>query len=145
MTTQSAFAPWPTNRPEFLAFAPMVYVAWSDCVLTPDEFKTLAELLSAPDWIDDEGRTLLHTWLDADLPPTPDALNSLRDLVRRWWPDDRELLPATLAGLGLELVRGSGLTGGPWSDDDAPGLLSEAEHRLGVSGPEAIRLLLGSR
>jgi hypothetical protein len=122
----------------------MVCVAWSEGFLTPEASRTLTGLLETQSWLDDESRELICAWLDPDIPPTPDAIASLRGFILEMWPDDR-LVPKTLAGLGLELVRASGLIGGPWSDDDAPGRLSEAEAELGVQAPEAISGLLGAR
>lgn len=145
MTITQPFPAWPQDRPDLLAFAPMVCVAWSDGVLTPDEFRLLANLLATQTWVDEAGRALLHSWLDPEIPPTPDALNALRNLIRAAWPDDRTLRHPTLAGLGMEMIRASGLTDGPWTDDDDPGRLREAEAALGTYGPEAIRVLLGAK
>jgi acyl-CoA oxidase len=145
MTIKRTVPAWPRDRPELLAFAPIICVAWSDGVLTPDEFGTLARLLERQAWVEEQDRSLIHTWLDPQLPPSPEGLNALRSLIREFWPEDRPLLPTTLAGLGLELVRASGLTAGPWSNDEAPGQLSEAEAALGISGSEAVRVLLGAK
>ena len=133
---------WPAHRPDLLAFLPMIQVAWSDGVLTPDELVALCEGLEEQDWLDPEGRQILRSWLRPDSPPTPTAVVELREIVRSWWPEDRRV-PDSLAGLGLELIRGAGLTAGPWSRDRAPEALARAEERLGIPGPEAVRELLG--
>jgi acyl-CoA oxidase len=121
----------------------MVYIAWSDGALTATELEALGAILENQSWLDDEGRTILRSWLRADSPPSPSQLNGLRDRMRGLWPEDRHVVPPTLAGLGLELIRACGLTVGPWSEDGAPERLAEAERLLGVNGPDAVRTILG--
>ena len=133
---------WPSHRLDLLAFLPMIQMVWSDGVLTPDELLVLCEGLEDQEWLDTEGREILRSWLRPDSPPTPTAVVELREIVRSWWPEDRRV-PDSLAGLGLELIRGAGLTAGPWSEDRAPEALARAEERLGIPGPEAVRELLG--
>ncbi len=133
---------WPVDRPDLLAFLPMIQVAWNDGVLTPQEMDALCEGLEGQEWLDPEGREILKSWLRPEAPPTPTSVAELREIVRSWWPEDRTV-PESLTGLGLELIRGAGLTTGPWSQDGAPEALALAEERLGVSGPDAVRELLG--
>ncbi len=135
-------ASWPADRPDLLAFLPMIQVAWSDGVLTPLEMEALCEALEGQEWLDAPAREILRTWLRPQSPPTPTAVAELREIIRSWWPEDRRA-PQSLSGLGLELIRGAGLTTGPWGHDGAPEALALAEKRLGVHGPEAVRELLG--
>ena len=123
----------------------MIYIAWSDGVLSPTELDGLRRLLESQTWLDDESRVRIRSWLRADAPPSLSQLNELRDHIRSRWPEDREVIPPSLAGLGLELIRASGLTVGPWSEDGAPEQLAEAGKALGVHGPDAVRAILGER
>ena len=133
---------WPADRLDLLAFLPMIQVAWSDGVLTPQEMDALCDGLAGQDWLDPEGREILRGWLRPESPPTPAAVAELRDIIRSWWPEDRTV-PDSLTGLGLELIRAAGLTAGPWGQDGAPQALALAEGRLGIPGPEVVRNLLG--
>ena len=98
---------WPSHRLDLLAFLPMIQVAWSDGVMTPDELLALCEGLEDQEWLDPESLAILRSWLRPDYPPTPTAVVELREIVRSWWPEDRRV-PNSLAGLGLELIRGRG-------------------------------------
>ena len=133
---------WPVARPDLLAFLPMIQMAWSDGVLTPSEMEALCQGLEDQEWLDDEGREILRSWLRPESPPTPASVADLREIARSWWPEDRSV-PKSLTGLGLELIRGAGLTTGPWSQDGGPDALARAEVRLGIPGPEAVLELLG--
>lgn len=133
---------WPAHRLDLLAFLPILHVVWNDGVLTPDELSALCDAVEEQTWLDDEGRALLKGWLRPENPPSPAALAELVEVARSWWPDDHEV-PDTLAGLGLELIRGAGLTAGPWSLDGGPASLARVEERLGVVGREAVAELLG--
>jgi len=120
----------------------MIQVAWSDGVLIPEEMEALCEGLEGQHWLDAQGREILRSWLRPESPPTPLAVAELVEVIRSWWPEDRTV-PDSLTGLGLELMRGAGLTAGPWEQDGAPEALAAAEERLGVPGPEVVRALLG--
>src|SRR5687767_3179182 len=74
---------WPLEHPELLPFLPLVYVAWSDEVLSPDELAGIVERVAHHDWLDDEARALLRRWLDPDAPPSATSLEALRTRIRR--------------------------------------------------------------
>ena len=133
---------WPADRLDLLAFLPMIQVAWNDGVLSSQEMEALCEGLEGQEWLDPPGREILRNWLRHESPPTPASVAELREIIRSWWPEDRTV-PESLTGLGLELIRGAGLTAGPWSQDGAPEALALAEKRLGVPGREVVRELLG--
>jgi acyl-CoA oxidase len=143
-TPQPPKAPsaWPVDRLDLLAFLPMIQVAWSDGVLTSSEMAALCEELEEQGWLDPRGREFLRSWLRPESPPPRASVAELREIVRNRWPEDRNV-PESLTSLGLDLIRGAGLTAGPWSQDGAPAALARAEERLGVPGPEAVYKLLG--
>ena len=133
---------WPDERSDLLAFLPMIHFVWHDGVLTPEELDAFRGVVESQEWLDEDGRNILRSWLRPDDPPASASVADLRRRVREVWPADRDP-PETLTGLGLELIRISGLTSGPWSLAGAPEALARVEERLGVIGHEAVRELLG--
>ena len=133
---------WPDERSDLLAFLPMIHFVWHDGVLTPAELDAFRGVVESQEWLDEDGRNILRSWLRPDDPPASASVADLRLRVRDIWPADGEP-PDTLSGLGLELIRSSGLTSGPWSLAGAPEALARVEERLGVIGHEAVRELLG--
>lgn len=133
---------WPDERSDLLAFLPMIHFVWHDGVLTPEELDAFRGVVESQEWLDEDGRNILRSWLRPNDPPASASVADLRRRVRDAWPADREP-PETLTGLGLELIRISGLTSGPWSLAGAPEALARVEERLGVIGHEAVREFLG--
>ena len=134
--------PWPSSRPDLLAFLPMLHVVWNDGVLSTGELEPFCRAIEEQEWLDDEGRGLLRAWLRPHAPPTPAAVASLSEIARSGWPHDREP-PESLVALGLDLIRGAGLIAGPWAHDGAVEGLSRLEEHLGIIGQEAVREILG--
>ena len=120
----------------------MIHFVWHDGVLTSRELDAFCGVVESQEWLDEDGRNILRSWLRPEAPPASAAVADLRRRLRDLWPGDREP-PETLAGLGLELIRSAGLTSGPWSLDGAPEALARVEEQLGVIGHEAVRELLG--
>ena len=133
---------WPDERSDLLAFLPMIHFVWHDGVLTPEELDAFRGVVESQEWLDEDGRNILRSWLRPNDPPASASVADLRRRVREVWPADRDP-PETLTGLGLELIRISGLTSGPWSLAGAPEALARVEERLGVIGHEAVREFLG--
>ena len=133
---------WPDERSDLLAFLPMIHFVWHDGVLTPEELDAFRGVVESQEWLDEDGRNILRSWLRPNDPPASASVADLRRRVRDAWPADRGP-PETLTGLGLELIRISGLTSGPWSLAGAPEALARVEERLGVIGHEAVREFLG--
>jgi len=111
MKTRDAHPPLPDR---ILPVLPMIYAVWADGMLTDAELRRIrAELRERPG-IDPETCEALDRWLDPEHPPSPSALEGIRDRIRDWegplWtsPEGRELLTAgeELMGiLGEEAVR----------------------------------------
>ncbi|MEX0892124.1 MAG: acyl-CoA dehydrogenase [Gemmatimonadota bacterium] len=135
---------WPDDPPDLLALLPVVYVAWSDGLLSAAELDAIRQQVDALPWPDPAVCAQLLSWLDPAHPPGPAALEELRERVRK--------LPAgsaadrSLAELGLELARhaGADVSDGPWSASGARAALDAIEASLGVVGQEAVRGLVGA-
>lgn len=65
-------------------FLPLVYVAWSDGELAPDEITGICELVAGYPGIDEDCQVALQRWLDPDDPPSPQELEALRLQIVKW-------------------------------------------------------------
>jgi acyl-CoA oxidase len=121
-------------------FAPLIYLAWADGVLTGAEIARIRRHIEATPWLDAEARTALDGWLNPARPPSPLALArllaQLRDAARHLSPEQR----VSLATLGSSLARDSDLGVAP---GDVERALQELEASLGVAGGERMRALVG--
>ena len=134
--------PWPAEDRPLLAFLPMIYVAWADGELTPDEIERIQGSIDAGVPLDERSRERLSRWLDPDHPPPPEELNAMLRLIRRAGADLAEDQRLGLAGLGRRLAESSAVAGDGELPDDVCAALESLEQALGVVGEEAARELL---
>ncbi len=121
-----------------VAFYPLLYVAWADGDLSPEEIREICSRVSASDALERGCRDYLGGWLDPDHPPTARDLRALLTAIRRGaggLSRDRKL---SLTRLGVELARVDGVDV-PASEIQA---LEEIEQALGIAGEEVSRSLL---
>ena len=124
--------------PRLAAFYPLLYVAWADGDLSPEETREICARVSASDTLERGCRDHLGGWLDPDDPPTARDLRALLTAIRRGAGSlsrDRKL---SLARLGVELARIDGIDV-PESEVRA---LEDIEGALGIAGEEVSRTLL---
>ena len=86
------------------AVIPLLYVAWSDSLLTESEVTNIRERLLALDGMDEPSRTGIASWLDPASPPSAVELGKLLELIRRMAPSLSRKERRTLASLGLEIA-----------------------------------------
>jgi len=126
----------PDVPPGLAATLPLLYVAWSDGLLTSDEIAAVRARVADAPWLTDDDRVALARWLDPDAPPSATEyfgwVRTLRDAAARM-PADRR---AGLADLGVALA-------GDDATDEQRRALAEIEDALGVAGPEIVRALGG--
>ena len=127
------------SDPAYLPYLPLLYVAWADGELAPDEVSRVRRLAAeehAPG-IDDE--PVLASWLDPASPPTAtDLLRLLRrigEVAHRVPPEARR----SLADLGVALARVQAAEGARGSVALAVG---ELERALELDGSDVVRGLL---
>lgn len=65
-------------------FLPLIYVAWSDGELTPDEIKGICSVVALYPGIDLDCQVALRHWLDPEDPPSPFELELLRQRISDW-------------------------------------------------------------
>ncbi len=103
--TQTRSLPECWQHPALLSLLPLLYVAWADGDLTPEEIaqiRTRSERLSH---LDDECRAVVADWLSPDHPPTPQALHTLLAAIRNQAATIPEPHKLALVDLGLQLAR----------------------------------------
>ncbi len=130
--------PSPLDDPRLLPFLPMVYVAWADGDLTPEEIGGICAKVRTQSGIDCECQDLLSDWLDPEAPPSPRDLQRILARIRRGAEDlplDRR---QSLTDLGMELLGEAGDTT-PTVERQA---LEEIEKALGIPPAEAARAIL---
>jgi len=132
---------WPEGPSELTPYLPLVYVAWADGHLDPDEIATLRDKVAGLGELSEPSRARLNAWMDTADPPSASELNELRTRMRSLVPHAQGE-PVSLADFGLELIQAAG-------DADAPAgtraTLSELEALLGVHGGEALQALQAPR
>ena len=62
-------------------FLPLIYLVWSDDLLTADEFKILSNFIQNQDWLSKDEKSSLESQLDLSLPPSRSELNTWRKEV----------------------------------------------------------------
>ncbi len=123
------------DNPGMLPFLPMLYVAWSDGDLSPDEMGEICRR------VDGDCRQLLGVWLDPGRPPSPLDLQRMLTTVRRQAEALPDVEKLSLTGLGLALAQ----AGDHHVSDEERQALVEIETVLGITGSEAARQMLATR
>ena len=126
------------ESPGLLIFLPMLYVAWSDSVLSDEEVSAIRQKVLKQDWLSESERLFVSSRLQPDQPPSPNQLNQWLSVIKRASP----LIPAdskqSLASLGLEITRLADQSKEGWQSDSAQLALVQIEEALGVITTEAL-------
>ena len=117
----------------------MLYVAWADGDLEPEEIRSICSKLTEAQG-ESTCRDLLGKWLDPDAPPSATSLLRLLRTIRRGASSLSTAEKQSLTELGIELAR----AGGQEVSQPERLALEEIEAALGIAGSEASRLLLVS-
>lgn len=145
MTASAVSDPYPlADAPsDVLAVLPLLYVAWADGILTPSEIKEIQEAIRQQDWMNEEHREQVCSWLDPSDPPTATEYFRWRRAIKKAAEQIPNANERPLAELGLEMARlaGNGIADRP----EVRRALSDLESALGIVGQEAVRELLVDR
>lgn len=128
---QSAFV---KENPNLYVFLPVLYIVWSDAVLTPTEIKSLQQLIEDQAWLKSEEKKFLLSFLNPSSPPGAEQ-------IKNWLAEIRkvELLPEkkeSLIDIGIKLAKLHG-NGRTESLLKQPGL-ERLENSLGGISREAV-------
>ncbi|MDA8019852.1 MAG: acyl-CoA dehydrogenase family protein [Thermoanaerobaculia bacterium] len=126
------------DDPQLLPFLPMLYVAWADGELDPEEIRAICGELGGG------CAERLGPWVDPDQPPSERELGRMLRLLRREASSIETSEKLDLIGLGRRLAQAHREDHRPVSaaEQDALELLAE---QLGIAGTEAARQLFASR
>ncbi len=125
----------PTD-PAALAFLPLIYVAWADGDLSPEELNRIGSLISDAPSIRPDTRKVLRAWLDPEKPPSPRALAALLDYLRGRAGEVDGERRRSLAELGAAMGEAS---------EETRTALRAVEEALGLVGVEAARGLFAEQ
>jgi acyl-CoA oxidase len=92
--------------PQLRPFLPLLWVAWSDGDLEPDELRALAAHVDSMPWLRPAARAALSAWLDPQAPPSSSELHTLLETIERvaatLAPDRRRDLATLAASLATD-------------------------------------------
>ncbi len=140
---------WSSFREEeisLLPILPMVYIAWSDGVLTPTEINTIRKKFEALDFIDEKATHVMEKWLSPTSPPSPRKMQRWLALISQV----AQLLPQSekrsLVNLATEIASiGAHDKHQHCTTEENCRALCEIEEALGVLGNEATRIFFPKR
>jgi acyl-CoA oxidase len=140
LQTESATDPGGSSA-SVLPFAPILYLAWADGELRPEEIREIRAVLESAR-LDASTVSAITAWLDPDSPPAPAALNDLLEAIRDHAAraGDGRGPAVSLADLGERLATATGSSADV--ADRVRHALDSVERRLGIIPAEALRVLL---
>ena len=128
--------------PGMLSILPILYVAWSDTVLSPSEMNLIHEQINQMPHLTPGEKKALINWADPTAPPGEDVF---REWVKAMQEASGKLTGKkrlSLAKLGLEMAEAAARKGmDPVHLHQVLESLQEMETALGVTNPESYRIL----
>ncbi|MBI3270831.1 MAG: acyl-CoA dehydrogenase family protein [Planctomycetes bacterium] len=129
------------ERRQVLPFMPMVYIAWADGDLAPEELARVQRAIAAEPGLSEQSKAAVLSWLEPARPPSPLRLHRLLTWLRLLAAELPRERRWTLADLGLEIAsahREDGPDDSPVSSAERDAL-ARMEEALGIAGNEAAR------
>ena len=125
-------------NPNLNIFLPIIYVVWSDSVLTPSEIKTIRDLIDSQKWLKEDERKFLYDQLNPATPPSPDQFKGWLEEIRMAADQISNDKNVRLVDIGIQLaqLRGDGSLNP--SLESAKLSMANVEETLGLIGGEAI-------
>jgi acyl-CoA oxidase len=127
------------NNPKLFVFLPVLYVVWSDDLLTPAEIKALKDSIANQNWLTNEEKDFLLSKINPLSEPGADELKNWADEIRKVVgppSTDKQAPGDSLIDIGVNLVRYHSKDGSP-----LPGsreALDEMERALGLINKESL-------
>lgn len=92
------------KNPNLYVFLPILYLVWSDAVLTPTEVQAINALIDKQGWLSAEEMKFLKSLLDPKSPPTPDQFRSWLSEIRLATDDIDPSSHPRLVDIGIRLA-----------------------------------------
>ncbi|HYC84140.1 MAG TPA: acyl-CoA dehydrogenase [Chryseosolibacter sp.] len=119
------------DNPDLFVFLPLLYVVWSDALLTPGEISTVDRLIEKQGWLSKEEKEFLRTKIDPADNPSPDELHRWLDEIRKV-VSPPSVTAQSLTDIGLKLAALHAPNGSSQRLENARVMLLEAESALGL-------------
>ncbi len=129
------------NNATILSLIPLVYVAWADGELTPEEITDIRSRLSGRPWVTPETEDFLQSWLQPSAPPTALQLQALLLTIREGAGGLDARQRSSLVEIGAELARRHDAEIGA----EVKQAIADVEQALGIDPREAADELLVER
>ena len=126
------------SNPHLYAFLPIIYVAWSDTVLSSDEIRTLTQFIEQQSWLAESDKKVLLSQLDPSRPPSPDEFKEWLAEIRAVIDPTKAQAKDSLADLGFKLVRLHSTSEVNGSLESARESLRRIEGELGFINTESV-------
>ena len=85
------------SNPNLNIFLPLLYIVWSDAVLTPSEIKVITNSIEQQKWLSVDEKNFLFEQINPASPPSPDEF-------RNWLSEIRKALDTIPVSSNLNLV-----------------------------------------
>lgn len=122
-----------------MSLLPLLYIAWSDEILTPTEIILIEEFIKDQDWLDKDDKEFFSSRLNPAKPPTPQQVKKWAHLIRDNSADLPESSLKDLASLGSELAKlGKQESSSNFKAESAEKALHEAAEMLGLVSSETV-------
>ncbi|MBL7846335.1 MAG: acyl-CoA dehydrogenase family protein [Cyclobacteriaceae bacterium] len=126
------------SHPNLHVFLPILYLVWSDAVLTPTEVKAINDLIDHQGWLSNEEIKFLKEQLNPQNPPTPDEFKGWLNEIRLAADNMDPATQPRLVDIGIRLAELKG--DGSLSPElaNARESMVNVEETLGLIGGEAL-------
>lgn len=125
------------GNPHLFVFLPILYVAWSDTLLTPAEVRALREFIHAQSWLSESDKEVLSHVLNPGNAPSPDEFKSwFAEIESVLNPESRE--KDSLIDIGIKLAAHHSGGGLNETVREAQTSLHKMEDTLGFINAESI-------
>lgn len=134
-------------NPHILAFLPVLYMAWSDEILTPGEIRLIEQKIARLEGIEEADRQWLRSRLDPLNPPSPQELKQWLHIVEVGLPRLNKQKRADLIGLSRAIATlGTTFSEEKFKGMEAESALQDIEEAVGWKSEEAIKeIFLGDK
>lgn len=131
--------------PGVLSLLPILYIGWSDSVLSPSEIDIIHSEINKLDFITKEDKNYLIKYTDPRKPPSEEVfkiwLQAIKENAQQMPLEDKQ----SLAELGWTMARSSVETNtDQWDDIKTKSGLKKIQDSLGIEGDNSLQLLYHS-
>jgi acyl-CoA oxidase len=124
------------ENPDLYVFLPLLYVVWSDTLLTPGEIAILDTLIGKQGWLSNEEKDFLRSRINPSDNPSPDELHDWLDEIKKVMGPETSSNDS-LTDIGLRLAAFHAKNGTSKKLQEVGQMISHAENSLGLISKES--------